>query len=51
MVRQEGFQVGYDPVPHNAHHGEVWGAFTGAKKKFLQRIAQWYVPLPGVDLA
>ncbi len=24
-LRDEGFLVGFDPLPENPHHGEVWG--------------------------
>lgn len=49
-IRAEGFQVGFDPIPENPYHGEVWGDFTKAKQKRLQEMAVWYVPLEGVQL-
>lgn len=51
QLRNEGFMVGYDPLPpDNPFHGEVWGQFTTGKKKQLLRTAQWFVPIPGVSL-
>jgi hypothetical protein len=43
VLRQLDFSVGYDPVPGNEYHGEVWGQFSGSKKKQLLAIAQPYV--------
>lgn len=55
-LRQKDFMVGYDPIepPNpdpNPYHGEVWSEFTGnqAAKK-LKRMAEWFVPIPGVNL-
>lgn len=42
-LRDQGFKVGYDPLPTNPHHGEVWGTFTGSKKRWLQKNAEIYV--------
>jgi hypothetical protein len=42
-LRSQEFKVGYDPIPTNPHHGEVWGNFTGGKKKWLQRNAEIFV--------
>jgi len=49
-LRNENFQVGYDPVVDNEHHGEVWGAFSRARQKLLLRTAQWFVEIDGVSL-
>lgn len=49
-LRNEGLQVGYDPVPENQHHGEIWGNFTKGKKKQLLRLATWFVEMEGVSL-
>jgi hypothetical protein len=46
---EERLQVGYDPIPDNAHHGEVWG-ITEAHRRRLHRKAQWFVQIPGVGL-
>ncbi|MBW9062356.1 hypothetical protein JNB71_03395 [Rhizobium herbae] len=43
FLRGVGFSVGYDPLPANPHHGEVWGAFTGSQKKQLVANAVIYV--------
>ena len=50
-LRSETFQVGYDPLPDNPHHGEVWGNFTRGRKKSLLASAQWFVPIHGVSLS
>ena len=44
-LRAEGFWVGFDPLPDNPHHGEVWGDFSKNKQKKLQSMANWYVPM------
>ena len=49
-LRAEGFMVGFDPLPDNPHHGEVWGAFSKAKQKRLSQICQWFVPIEGVAI-
>ena len=49
-LRAEGFQVGYDPLPTNLYHGEVWGQFTRSQQKKLLVLSQWLVPLPDVIL-
>jgi hypothetical protein len=43
--------VGYDPLPDNDFHGEVWGARTRGQWRQLQAIAAWYVEISGTDLA
>jgi hypothetical protein len=51
QLRNEGFIVGYNPLPpDNPHHGEVWGQFSTGKKKQLLRMAEWFVRIPGVSL-
>ena len=47
-VRSEEFLVGYDPIPANPYHGEIWGKFSKHKQRYLQSIAEWYVEIPGV---
>jgi len=47
--------VGYDPIPDNPYHGEVWGnprpnRFSGSQKKGLHNACEWYVPLVGVEI-
>lgn len=55
-LRQEGFQVGYDPLaedppyPANPYHGEVWGDFSRPKQRVLRALAEWYVEIPGVEI-
>jgi len=50
-LRGQNLQVGYDPIPSNECHGEVWGANTRAQWKGLQRLAAWYVEIPDVLIA
>ena len=49
-LRAEALKIGPVPQDDNPYHGEVWGNFTGAKKRRLMRTAAWYVPIDGVDL-
>jgi hypothetical protein len=54
-IRSLDLIVGYDPIPENAFHGEVWGSnvpnrFTGAQKKGLRAESEWYVEIPGVEI-
>ena len=48
VLRSEGFLVGFHPLPKNLHHGEVWGEFSKLKKRALQRLCAWFVPIEGV---
>jgi hypothetical protein len=43
QLRNLGFRVGFDPLPTNPHHGEVWGTFNGSNKKKLSEIASPYI--------
>lgn len=56
-LREEGFQVGYDPLeeeppdqPANPYHGEVWGTFSRTNQKRLSQLADWYVEIENVGL-
>lgn len=49
-IRENGLQVGYDPLPENLYHGEVWGKITRGKRKALCRSASWFVEIEGVDI-
>jgi hypothetical protein len=49
-LRDEGFQVGYDPTEDNPFHGEVWGNFSKGKQRKLQQICDWFVPIADVSL-
>lgn len=42
--------VGYDPLPGDPHHGEVWGNFSKGKKRQLLNIANWFVAIDGVSI-
>ena len=48
-LRQEGFQVGFEPISDNPHHGEVWGTFSKPKQRILSRICQWFVEIENVS--
>jgi len=47
-------RVGYDPVPENDFHCEVWGAnpknFTSAQQDGLINACEWFVEAPGVRI-
>lgn len=54
-IRALGLRVGYEPLPDNFAHGEVWGSngvngFTRAQKKNLARGARWYHRVDGIEL-
>ncbi len=55
-VRNLELRIGYDPVPQNPYHGEVWGRsdrpgrFTGTQVRGLALAARWYVEISGVEL-
>lgn len=49
-LRADGFEVGYDPLPDNPHHGEVWGQFSKPQQKRLLSTCAWFVPIPDVAL-
>lgn len=49
-LRAVGFKVGYDPLPENPHHGEVWGTFSKENQKKLMAMATWFVQIPNVLL-
>lgn len=51
VLRDEGFKVGFHPLPENPYHGEVWGQFTKAKQRRLRELAIWFVPIPGVIIS
>ena len=50
QFRSEGFIIGYDPLPENPYHGEVWGNFTKAKINKLFKLCIWFVPIENVLL-
>ena len=50
FLRSVGLLVGYDPLPENAAHGEVWGNFSRGIQKQLRAAAIWYVEIDGVSL-
>ncbi len=49
-LRCEGFMVGFDPLPENPYHGEVWGAFSKSEQKRLRELCQWFVSIDGVSI-
>lgn len=50
-LRKEDFLVGYDPLPDNPYHGEVWDDFSKVKQRRLRELATWFVPIAGVDIS
>lgn len=55
-VRSKSMIVGFDPLPENPYHGEVWGSqkpnhFTRSQVRAIQSSARWLVRLPDVELA
>lgn len=55
-LRQNYFMVGYDPIEPpkpdpNPYHGEVWSEFSENQVvRKLRGLAEWFVPIPGVNL-
>jgi len=49
-LRQESFQVGFDPRTENQHHGEVWGVFSKSKQQRLRELCQWFVSIENVAI-
>lgn len=43
-LRAEGLMVGFDPLPSNPYHGEVWGNFSKGLQKRLLCLYQVLVP-------
>ncbi|WP_416193923.1 hypothetical protein [Nitrobacter sp. TKz-YC01] len=50
VPRENGLLVGYDPLPHNDHHGEVWGQFSKGISRAIQRASKWFVQITDVDV-
>lgn len=50
FLRNLGLMIGYDPLPNNHYHGEVWGNFTKPIKKQILSSAKWFVEVPNVYL-
>jgi hypothetical protein len=49
-LRAIPYQVGYDPLPANPHHGEVWGDFCRDNRRRLRKICEWYVPIESAQI-
>ncbi len=54
-ARNLSLRVGYDPLPDNPYHGEVWGSssanrFSRSQKKGLGQVSTWYVEIQGVEI-
>jgi hypothetical protein len=39
-LRALGLQVGWDPIPGNPHHGEVWGLTNSGRRRKVSGLAQ-----------
>jgi hypothetical protein len=55
VPRASGLLVGYDPLPDNPCHGEVWGGarpnrFSNGQRKAIAASAQWFVEIDGVEI-
>ena len=50
FLRDLGLKVGYDPLPNNVYHGEVWGDFTKPIKKQILSSATWFKGIKNVYL-
>lgn len=54
-IRAEGCRVGWDPIdrdgslPGNRFHGEVWD-IDKPRQQRLHELAQWFLPIDGVDI-
>ena len=49
-LRIEMFQVGFDPIPDNPHHGQVWGNFTRQRRRRLRELCTWFVPIENAEI-
>jgi hypothetical protein len=50
-LREKNFQVGFDPMPLNPYHGEVWGQFTSRmKRQILPHLASWFIEIAGISI-
>lgn len=55
QIRLAGLRIGYEPLPDNIAHGEVWpptgsNSFTKGQKRTLARSARWFHRIDGVEL-
>lgn len=55
QIRSVGLRVGYEPLPDNLAHGEVWSSpnsnrFTKAQKRYLANSARWYCKADDIEL-
>ena len=49
-LRADDYHVGFDPLPTNPHHGEVWGEFGRDNRRRLRKICHWYVPIDNAQI-
>lgn len=50
FLRGLGLRIGYNPIPGNSYHCEVWGNITASLKREIQENATWFVPIDGINL-
>ncbi|WP_324779907.1 hypothetical protein [Thiobacillus sedimenti] len=50
VLRAEGYQVGFDPLDDNPHHGEVWGSFSKSRQRRLKQLCTWFVSIEGASI-
>jgi hypothetical protein len=49
VLRENRLLVGFDPLPNNPYHGEIWG-ITRPQKKKLPHLCHWFVQIENVEL-
>jgi len=49
-LRNAKSKVGYDPLPDNPYHGEVWGAFDRSHRDGIRSLAKWFVEIPDTGI-
>jgi hypothetical protein len=45
-VRSRGLQAGFDPLPDDPHHGQIWGKITRGTSNALLVQSAWAVAIP-----
>ena len=50
QLRAEKLKVGFDPLPDNPYHGEIWGSLTRPQLDKLFRSCHWFVPIENVSI-
>jgi hypothetical protein len=45
-IRVRSLQVGFDPLPDDPFHGQIWGKITKGVSKGLLGVSSWAVEVP-----